>query len=105
MTFYEFLAKWRNGTLSTDAAWRAYAIEEYVRMNRIKAKHVMYALKALKLAYAGELAIPEFCARYDVPRDEAPHLLSCWHLWSLLDRGRPCRVPLRMAKGGLGVSP
>lgn len=50
----------------------------------------------LKLAYAGELAIPEFMARYGIQKEwEAKRILGSWWLWSAIDAGRAVRVPLR----------
>lgn len=101
MTFPEFLAAYRNGALDRDAAWRAYDIPTAVRRNIATGKptYVRGALKALKLAYAGELAMPEFCARYGVDLGAAPLILGAWWLWSAIDAGRAVRVPLRLAGG------
>jgi hypothetical protein len=94
MTFTEFKDKYLAGTLDTDPAWRGYDI-----MAAIKPNHTQKALKLLKLTYAGELAIPEFCARYpDVPREQASRLLAAYWLWALIDSQRAYpRVPKRKA--------
>lgn len=95
MTFPEFLSAYENNTLGRDAAWRAYDIASAVRPI-----HIRGALKVLKLQYAGELAIPEFMARYGIPdRAKAQMLLGAWYLWSALDAGRAVRVPLRAREG------
>lgn len=96
MTFTEFKEKYLAGLLDCDAAWRAYDIPSVAT----HPAYVKKALKLLKLAYAGELAIPEFCARYGVSLEEARPLLGSWFLWSMIDQGRPFRVPLRTAKAG-----
>lgn len=91
MTFNEFLSAWQAGTLEQDAAWRAYDIRGSYRSS-----HVASALKALNLKYAGELAMSEFCARYNVKPQDASAILGSWWLWHLLSRGRPVRrIPLR----------
>jgi hypothetical protein len=96
MNFNQFLFAWREGTLWSDAAWRAYDIPAVV-----KRRHAKYALKALGLAYAGELAISHFMALYEVPsRQDAQAVLGSWWLWSQIDRGRHPRVPLRKARTG-----
>lgn len=87
MTFREFLHNWlgRGVSLDYDAAWRAYDIPAVVRP-----RHVSKALKALKLAYAGEHAIPQFMALYGLgDRAEAEALLGQWWVWSQVDAGRP----------------
>lgn len=101
MTFSEFKDKYLAGTLWDDAAWRAYDIEAAV-----KPLHVRKALKMMGLAYAGELAIPEFCARYGLTREVAEPLLGAYWLWSLVSSQRAYpRVPLRQPKGGSGPHP
>jgi len=63
--------------------------------------HTRKGLKKLGLTYAGELALSEFCARYDVDVEAAPLILGAYWLWSLIASGRAFpRVPLRTAKGG-----
>lgn len=94
MTFPEFMMKYFAGTMDTDAGWRAYDIEKYAG-SIAKMKYMRSALKKLGLAYAGELALPEFCARYGVEIEAAPLLLACFWIWSLVDENRFCRVPLR----------
>lgn len=102
MTFPEFLHAFTTGTLEDDAAWRAYDIIPF--MKRIgghqRIGYVRGALKRLGMAYAGELALPEFCARYGVDLAEAPTLLGAWWLWSGIDAGRRMGVPLRPTGGG-----
>lgn len=94
MTFKEFLHAYQTNALDRDAAWRAYDIPAAV-----KPGHIRSALKALKLAYAGELALPEFMARYGVPtREQAQAVLGAWWLWSVIDAGRAMRVPLRATR-------
>lgn len=96
MTFREFLASWLgdNGTLDSDAAWRAYDIPSVPSHHA----YIRKALKALGLAYAGELALPEFMARYGLTdRAQAEHALTAWWLWSQIDAGRRVRVPKRAA--------
>ncbi len=107
MTFPEFLRAWREGTLDEDAAWRAYDILAHVR--HVQAQHISMAyqrsaLKALKLAYAGELALPEFMARYGFEnRSEATLILGCWWVWSGIDAGRRMGAP-RRPQEGVGLS-
>jgi hypothetical protein len=100
VTFREFLFAWRDGTLNRDAAWRAYDILAFARLARIskhrKGVFQASALKSLKLSYAGELALPEFMARYGIEdREEAQDILGCWWLWLGLSQGRRMGVPLR----------
>jgi hypothetical protein len=84
MKFNQFLFKWRENTLHTDPAWRAYDFPGSVRP-----RFVQKALKSLGLTYAGELAIPQFMSLYDVPTaEEARLILGSWWLWSLVDDGR-----------------
>lgn len=88
MTFNQFIRKYREGTLDDDAAWRAYDFKASV-----KDRHVKKALKAIGLAYAGELAVPHFMALYSMPlegmsRVEAETALGAWWLWSQVDAGR-----------------
>lgn len=103
MTFREFLYAWSDGTLDKDAAWRAYDILAHVRHSRSKHQKNVYqrnALKALKLMYAGELALPEFMARYGVEdRSEAEDILGCWWVWSGIAAGRRMGAPRRVLEG------
>lgn len=93
MTFPEFLEAYESGNLEQDAAWRAYDIPVAVRP-----VHIRSALKQLRLQYAGELAIPEFQARYGITeRWRAEGILGAWYLWSAIDAGRAVRVPLKNA--------
>lgn len=91
MTFKEFLYKYREGTLDTDAAWRAYDIE-----SSINAGHVGKALKALGFGYAGDLALSTFMAQYGIAdRREAWRALAYWWLLTQINLGRRMNVPLR----------
>lgn len=84
MNFNRFMFKYRDGTLDDDAAWRAYDF-----IASVKDRHVRKALKALGLAYAGELAVPHFMALYGFEdRTEATLLVGAWWLWSQVDSGR-----------------
>lgn len=84
MTFPEFVERYLAGTLDVDAGWRGHDIPAAIKPN-----HATKALKKLGLTYAGELALPEFCARYpQVPKDQATRLLACWYLWAMVDEGR-----------------
>lgn len=84
MNFNQFLFKWREGTLDTDPAWRAYDFPAAV-----KPRHVQKALKSLGLVYAGELAIPQFMRLYSVETPEdARAVLGCFFLWTQVDQGR-----------------
>lgn len=99
MTFPEFLYAVQTGEINKDAAWRAYDIMGAAKSGHTrrgkKARYVEYALKRLGMAYAGELALSEFCARYAVDAEAAPTLLGAWWLWSGIDAGRAMGVPLR----------
>lgn len=98
MTFPEFLAAYRAGTLNQDAAWRAYDIAGNVstRVTSSINRLTYYALKRLGMSYAGELALPEFMARYAISTpEEARTILACWWLWSGIDAGRAMGVPKR----------
>lgn len=99
MTFREFLAKYRDDTLDTDVTWRAYDITGAVRP-----LHVKGALKALNLAYAGELGVGEAMRRYGMPdREEAEAVLGAWHLWRSISAGGLHRqVQKRRRAEGLG---
>jgi hypothetical protein len=84
MTFAEFRDALRTGTIENDAAWRAYDLEGSMRPI-----YPSKALKRLGLAYAGELAIPEFMARYGYQdREQAVRDLGLWWLWNLVDDNR-----------------
>lgn len=83
MNFNQFLFKYHEGTLDTDAAWRAYDF-----MASVRDRHVRKALKQLGLTYAGELAVPQFMALYDLEdRTQATLLVGAWWLWTQVDRG------------------
>lgn len=94
MNFKDFLAAWRAGTLSQDTAWRGYNVPGLV-LAVVPNRRVVYmrsALKMLKLTYAGELAIPEFMARYEIPdRAEAERFILSWWVWSRVSAGRRVR--------------
>ena len=103
MTFREFLAAWYAGTLDQDAGWRGYEIVAHVQHSRSKHQKNTYeknALKALKLTYAGELALPEFMARYGLKdRSEASLILGCWWVWSGINAGRRMGAAKRVSEG------
>jgi hypothetical protein len=106
MTFAEFLHAVHTGEIQKDAAWRAYdimgaALESHTRKGK-KSRYVEHALKRMGMTYAGELALSEFCARYDVEPEAAPTLLAAWWLWSGIDAGRRMAVPLRGSGSGEG---
>jgi hypothetical protein len=91
MNFRQFLYAYREGKLDQDAAWRAYDILAIAG----RSTHVRSALKALGMAYAGEHAMSEFMARYEVwSPDEARVILGAWWLWSGISAGRRMGVPL-----------
>lgn len=98
MTFAEFLAKYRDGSLEELAEWRAY---DFMAPQRMAEYYVRKALKQLGLRYAGELAVGEVEARYGVRGDEPTcSLLIAWHLWQRVARGERIRnLPLRAGNG------
>lgn len=105
-SFNRFKHMWDDKTLQNDVTWRAYDIPAALRE-----KHATAALKALGLSYAGEHAMVQFMALYEV-RDPrlAPKILGGWWLWSRLAQGRRIRgVKLRsattLAEGGDFAAP
>lgn len=83
-TFKSFLAHWYWKDLDRDATWRGYDIPAFV-----KPRHTWDALKALSLAYAGELALSQCMSLYGLTDPaEAEDILACWWVWKNLSESK-----------------
>jgi len=106
VTFKEFIDAYADGSVENYPSWRSYDIERMVRT----VYHIR-ALKALGLAYAGELGLSEVAHRYGLAStSETRRLLGMWWVLSQIEGGH--RVHLRSrhrrplgVKGPLRLSP